>query len=57
VIERHKWAFGVVCLQHASNEREEVQHPTLGQGLGDRRVSVSFAENFVTDVRMSDALT
>ncbi len=45
-----------VGVQYLGDQREEVVEPAVSQGAGNRRTAIAFAEAFVLNVRVRDAL-
>ena len=48
---RHTAAVGVKYLR---NQQKRIKKPALGQGSGNRRTTLAFAEVFVLNMRMGD---
>jgi hypothetical protein len=55
-IDFDKSTAPAVGVQYLGDQREEVVEPTVSQGAGNRRTAIAFAEAFVLNMRVRDAL-
>ena len=54
--QRHVWAIRVVRSQQVGYDHKEVEKAALLKRVADRLPTISFANDFVLDVRVGDAL-
>jgi len=56
IVQRDEWAVRVVASQQIGDDHEEVEQATFLQRTPDRQPAVSFADRFILDMRVRDAI-